>query len=297
MQRKRILRNNAALWSMRFLTLLSSSLVLLIIAGLIVRSLPILQDESILHLIGSSAWRPLRGEFGFLPFIMGTFWVTALAVIIALPLCLLTAVFLSEYAPLRIRNLAAPLIDLIAGLPSVIFGIWGILTLVPMIKNHLAPEFGLFSSGYCVLTGGLVLAVMIFPVIIHVTLEVLGNVPAHLREVSLALGATKWQTTRKVVLRKAAPGILAAVILGLSRAFGETMAVLMVTGNVARVPSSVFDPAYPLPALIANNYGEMLSIPKYDAALMLASLILLAIVLLFNILSRVILIRIERSVR
>lgn len=127
--------------------------------------------------------------------------------------------------------------------------------------------------------------------------EVFRSVPYELREASLSLGATKWQTVKYVVLRKAMPGVIAAVVLGLSRAFGETMAVLMVAGNVAKVPSSVLDPAYPLPALIANNYGEMLSVPLYDSALLLASLILLAVVLFFNVIARVVLIRVERSIQ
>ena len=113
---------------------------------------------------------------------------------------------------------------------------------------------------------------MIFPIIIHISVEVFNSVPYELREASLALGATKWQTVKHIVMRKAMPGLIAAIVLGLSRAFGETMAVLMVAGNVAKVPSSVLDPAYPLPALIANNYGEMLSVPLYDSALLLASL-------------------------
>jgi phosphate transport system permease protein len=127
--------------------------------------------------------------------------------------------------------------------------------------------------------------------------EVLGSVPYEIREASLSLGATKWQTIKHVVIRKAMPGIIAAIVLGLSRAFGETMAVLMVAGNVAKAPSSVFDPAYPLPALIANNYGEMLSVPLYDSALLLACLVLLLVVLFFNVIARVVLIRVEKSIQ
>jgi phosphate transport system permease protein len=122
-------------------------------------------------------------------------------------------------------------------------------------------------------------------------------VPREYPEGSLALGATKWQTIKYVVMRKAMPGVIAAIVLGLSRAFGETMAVLMVAGNVAKVPSSALEPAYPLPALIANNYGEMLSVPLYDSAILLACLILLLVVLLFNILARVVLIKVERSIQ
>jgi phosphate transport system permease protein len=265
--------------------------------GLYHRSKPILAIKPLSELLFSSSWHPLRGEFGFSPFITGTLWVTGVAVVIAVPLCLLTAIYLSEYASAKIRNSASPLIDLLAGLPSVIYGIWGVLVIVPLIKNHLAPLFGIFSTGYSVLAAGIVLAIMIFPVIIHVTVEVLRTVPYEIREASLALGATKWETIKYVVLRKAQPGIIAAIVLGLSRAFGETMAVLMVAGNVAKTPFSIFDPAYPLPALIANNYGEMLSVPLYDSALLLASLVLLVIVLFFNIISRLILIRVERKTR
>ncbi|MDD8013634.1 MAG: ABC transporter permease subunit, partial [Acidobacteriota bacterium] len=141
------------------------------------------------------------------------------------------------------------------------------------------------------------LAIMIFPVIIHVSLEVFRAVPQEVREASLAVGATRWQTVKHVVMRKALPGVAAAVVLGVARAFGETMAVLMVVGNVAKIPKGVLDPAYPLPALIANNYGEMLSIPLYDSALMLAALILLLVILLFNVISRAVLLRVERSLR
>jgi phosphate transport system permease protein len=145
-----------------------------------------------------------------------------------------------------------------------------------------------------VLAAGIVLAVMVFPTIIHVSLEVFASVPRELRDASLALGATKWETVKHVVLRKGFGGIVAAVVLGVSRAFGETMAVLMVAGNVARPPRALFDPAYTLPALLANNYGEMMSIPLYDSALMLAALVLFGVVLVFNIAARLFLVRVER---
>ena len=225
--------------------------------------------------------------------------------LLAGPLSLLTAFYLAEYASPQIRALAKPLIDLLAGIPSVIYGIWGILVIVPLIQDYVSPALGrwlgfipLFHSdnptGYGILAGSVVLAVMVFPVIIAVTDEVLRAVPQGLRKASLALGATRWQTIKHVVLRHALAGVLAAVVLGFSRAFGETIAVLMVVGNVAQVPTSIFDAAYPLPALIANNYGEMMSIPLYDAALLGAALILLAVVLLFNLGSRLMLIRLVR---
>ena len=177
------------------------------------------------------------------------------------------------------------------------YGVWGVLVIVPLIKDHVAPFLGSYSSGYCVLAGGLVLAVMIFPIIIHVCLEVFRAVPNSIREASLALGATSWQTIKHVVLRKGLPGVLAALVLGLSRAFGETMAVLMVVGNIAKSPKSILEPAYPLPALIANNYGEMLSVPLYDSAILLSCLFLLAVVLLFNLAARVVLVRVEKRIQ
>jgi len=294
---RRRLKDILASKTMLVLTVASAVIILLMIAGLYLKSRPILANQPLAQLLFSSRWHPFRGEFGFLAFIMGTLWVTGVAVLIAVPLCLLTAIYLSEYAHSRVREWVKPLIDILAGIPSVVYGVWGILVIVPLIKDYVAPVFGSFSTGYSILSGGIVLAIMIFPVIIHVALEILRAVPQEVREASLALGATRWQTIKHVVMRKALPGVAAAIVLGISRAFGETMAVLMVVGNVPRIPGSVLDPAYPLPALIANNYGEMLSIPLYDSALMLAALILLLVILIFNVLSRMILVRVERSIR
>jgi phosphate transport system permease protein len=297
MNTHRILKDKIAGTLMLLLTVFSSLVVFVIAFGLYLRARPILASKSLAELLFTTSWHPFRGEFGFLPFITGTLWVTGVAVAIAVPFSLLMAVYLSEYAHKKIREWVTPLIDLLAGIPSVIYGIWGVLVIVPLIKDHIAPACGTFSTGYSVLTAGIVLAIMVFPVIIHVIIEVFRSIPQELRDASLALGATKWQTTKHVVVRKAMPGIIAAIVLGLSRAFGETMAVLMVAGNVPKIPTSVLDPAYPLPALIANNYGEMLSIPLYDSALLLASLVLLLIVLVFNVLSRIILVNVERRIQ
>ncbi len=256
-----------------------------------VKSEQILSTASLAELLFSSIWRPLAGQFGYLPFIMGTIWVTGLAMIIAIPVSLLSAIYLSEYAHARVRGLIQPLIDLLAGIPSVVYGLFGVILIVPLIKDTIAPFFGVTTSGYCVLSGGLILAIMVFPILISLGFEVLRTVPMEMREASLGIGATKWETIKGVVVKKALPGLIAVIILGFSRAFGETMAVLMVVGNVPRVPESVFDPAYPLPALIANNYGEMMSIPLYDSALMFAALLLLVVIVIFNILARMVLIR------
>ncbi|MFH1464384.1 MAG: phosphate ABC transporter permease subunit PstC [Pseudomonadota bacterium] len=295
--RRRVRKSKAARAVMIALLCFCNLLLVVMIAGLFLRSLPILKSEPLSELLFSTSWRPLKGEFGLLPFLMGTLWVTAVANAVAVPPCLLTAIYLSEYARQRTRELIKPFIDLLAGIPSVVYGVWGVLVVVPLVRDHVAPRFDTFSSGYSTLAAGLVLAVMVFPTLIGVSLEVFETVPYEAREASLALGATRWQTVKFVVLRKAAAGVLAAVVLGVSRAFGETMAVLMVAGNVARIPHSVLDPSYPLPALIANNYGEMLSIPLYDAAILLSSLLLLLLVFAFNLASRVILIQVERRAR
>jgi len=291
---------------MGLLTLAVILLVPLISVALFLRARPILAVRPLGELLLSTTWHPLKGEFGFFPFIMGTLWVTAVAMFLAVPPSLLTAIYLAEYAPAQFRALVKPLIDLLAGIPSVVYGVWGMLAVVPFVERTVAPALsrwlgvlGLFRTdnptGYGVLAAGLVLAVMIFPIIIALGDEVIRAVPQGLREASLALGATRWQTIRNVVLRRAWPGVMAAVVLGFSRAFGETMAVLMVVGNVPQVPHSLFDAAYPLTALIANNYGEMMSIPLYDAALLAGALLLLLMVLAFNLAARLVLVRLVRS--
>ena len=287
---------------MAILTLLTALLAPWMAVALFLRARPILAVQPILTLLFSSTWRPLQGQFGFFAFIMGTLWVTAMGMLIAVPPSLLTAIYLAEYARPRLRAVAMPFIDLLAGIPSVVYGVWGMLTVVPFIQKTVSPLLGrwlgfvpLFRTdnptGYGVLAGGIVLAVMVFPIIIAVAEDVIRAVPQGMREASLSLGATRWQTVKRVVLRRAWPGVMAAIVLGFSRAFGETMAVLMVVGNVAQVPHSIFDAAYPLTALIANNYGEMMSIPLYDAALLGGALILLLIVLAFNTASRLVLVR------
>jgi len=275
------------------------------VVALALRARPILEGRSLWELLLGRTWRPMQGLFGFYPFIAGTLWVTIVAMVLAVPPCVLSAIYLSEYARPPLRAAMKPLLDLLAGIPSVVYGVWGVLTVVPFVQGTAAPLVGrwlgflpLFRAdnptGYGVLAGSIVLAVMVTPVIVPVAEEVLRAVPDGLREASLAVGATRWETVMYAVLPKALPGIIAAVVLGFSRAFGETMAVLMVVGNVARAPSSLFDPAYPLTALIANNYGEMLSIPRYDAALLGAALVLLVVVLAFNVLSQLVLQRVRR---
>ncbi len=290
---RRRVQDRLAERSFLIVALLPIALVLIMIVALALRARPIVASRSIGDLLLGETWLPLRGQFGFAPFIVGTLWVTLTTMVIAVPICILCALYLSEYAGPRLRGMMKPLLDILAAIPSVVYGVWGLLAIVPFVQHTAAPVLNqllgfipLFHSdnptGYSVLAAGLVLAVMVTPVIVAVTYEVLQTVPQGLREASLAVGATRWQTIKYAVLPKALPGVVAAIVLGFSRAFGETIAVMMVVGNVAQTPASIFDPAYPLPALIANNYGEMMSIPMYDAALMGAALILLLVILAFN---------------
>ncbi|HUL37668.1 MAG TPA: phosphate ABC transporter permease subunit PstC [Thermodesulfobacteriota bacterium] len=279
--------------SMLLAVAFANSIVLLITLGLFIKSWPILTKKSIFHLLLSSSWHPLKGEFGFYPFIMGTLEVTAIAMILAVPVCLLSTIYLSEYAHHRFRELARVVIDIMAAIPSVIYGLWGVIVVVPFVRT-LGKVLDTPTTGYSLLAGGIILAIMVSPIIISVSMEVLRTVPIQARETALALGTTKWEAIKHVVLRSALHGIFSAIVLGFARAFGETIAVLMVVGNVPKVPTSIFGPAYPLPALLANNYGEMMSIPLYNSALLLSALILLLIVSAFNITAHLTLMRIER---
>ncbi len=294
MLKARLFKDKVARYYMLFITLLFLLFFFIIGFGLLVKALPVVQEKNLWTLLTTSNWRPFKGEFGFASYILSTVYVTFLAIIIALPLSLLTAIYMIEYASPRIRRIFNPVVDLLAGIPSVIYGVWGTLTLIPFISQNLAPHFVDYSTGYSVLAGGVVLAIMIIPLIISILMEVFSSIPREMREASLSLGATKWQTVKKVIIRKSFPGIVAAIVLAISRAFGETIAVLMVCGNFTQIPKSVFDACYPLPALIANNYGEMMSVPRYESALMLAAFLLFIIIVVFNVFSRLVLVQIDK---
>lgn len=291
----RILKDRTAKGLMLTMTVVAILMVVAIAIGLYLKSRPVLESQSLSSLLFGSQWKPLKGQFGFLPFLMGTVWVTLLAIAFALPISLLTAIFITEYARPMVKRFVFPVLDILAALPSVIYGVWGILVVVPWISKHVAPHFVDFSTGYTVLAAGIVLGIMVLPLLVSLFIEVFSSVPAELREASLSLGATQWQTALRVVVRRSLSGILASSVLAVSRAMGETIAVLMVCGCVVGLPHGLLDACYPIPALIANNYGEMLSIPLYESALMFAALILFVVVLIFNLLSRIVLYRIEKQ--
>ena len=293
--KRRIYKDNCAKSLMFTLTVLSLFLLVFMGVGLYLKSRMILDEYSLWTLLSTADWKPLKGSFGFLPFIVGTLAVTALSILIALPIALLTALYLSEYAYSWTKRVVFPVLDILAGIPSVVYGVWGTLIIVPWIADSLGPNFVDYTSGYTVLASGIVLGVMILPILVSLFIEIFTIVPQDYRDAAASLGATKWQISSKVILRTSLPGIIAAIVLAISKAFGETIAVLMVCGNFAEIPRSLFDPCYPLPALIANNYGEMLSLPLYESALMFAAFILFFIILVFNVISRIMLQKIEKS--
>lgn len=262
-------------------------------AGLVIKSSGLLDEHTLGNLVFSDEWSPGDGLYGFWPFIVSSLWVTVVALVISMPLCLLAAIYLTQFAPQWFLRFMRPVIDILAGIPSVVYGVWGVLIIVPFVGEKIAPLFDSDSLGYSILAGALVLSVMSVPYILNMLLEVFRQVPVELGEASLALGATKWETIKHVFIRKGGTGILSAYGLGFSKALGETIAVMMVVGNVVQVPQSVFDAGYPLPALVANNYGEMMSIPSYDSALMFGSLLLFVIILAINIFFRYIIYKSE----
>ncbi|MEG0886954.1 MAG: phosphate ABC transporter permease subunit PstC [Bacteroides sp.] len=264
-------------------------------AGLFYKSSAILKAYPLWNLLTSTEWSPLNGEFGFWSFILSSIYVTVLAVVMAVPIALLTALFLTERSHPVVKKIVFPVLDILAGIPSVVYGLWGTLLIVPWIADTVGPLFVDYTSGYSLLTGSIILSVMIIPLLVSLFVELFSTIPADLKEASASLGATQWQTSRLVVLRKVSPGIIATIVLAVSKAFGETLAVLMVCGNMVGIPHSPLDSVYPLPALIANNYGEMLSLPMYESALMFAALILFVLILLFNVLSRIVLHNVEKK--
>ncbi len=261
---------------------------------LFIRSTSILEEKSLAEILFSSVWNPSAGNFGLYPMIVGTIFVTVIAMIFSIPISILSAMYISEYAPGNIKSVVKSFIDILAGIPSVVYGMCAILVLVPLVRDHIGPFFGVTTTGYCILTAGLTLAVMVFPIIISIVVEAFQAVPFSLRESSLSVGATKWETVKYVVLRKASPSVYSAVFFGFGRAFGETMAVAMVVGNLPMTPSSVFGSGMTLPSLIATTYGDMMSLPLFDSAIMFAALLLLVIVVIFNVFGRVILMKTQK---
>jgi phosphate transport system permease protein len=243
------------------------------------------------HFLVSSNWDPVNDEFGALPFIFGTLVSSAIALVIAVPISIATAVYLTELAPQWLRQPLIMFIELLAAVPSVILGLWGIFVMVPFLRDHFFPllqkYFGflpIFKGpiyGVSMMAGGIIVAIMIIPIITSVSREILRSVPGLQREAAYALGATRWEVTRIAVLSYAKKGLFGAVILGLGRALGETMAVTMVIGNSPQIVKSLFAPGYTLASVIANEFSEATG-DTYLSALFEIGLVLLGVTIIVN---------------
>ncbi len=246
----RFLTNRLARWLFLACALLVLSVMVFMLALMLWEAAPAIREVGLGSMLFGRTWAPDSGQFGFLPLIAGTLFSTLVALIIALPLSLGSAIFMAEIAPPRIGRIARTSVELLAGIPSVVYGLVGILVVCPI----LADVGGV--SGRSVAAAGIVLGVMILPTVTMISEDAIRAVPHHYREAALALGATRWQTTRRVLLPAARSGIVAAIVLGIGRAIGETMAMTMVIGNQPLVPRSIFDPAYTLTGAIANEALE-----------------------------------------
>ena len=290
----------------RGLMFLAALLLLLLVGAMIVA----LTSQAMLSIrqfgfgfITSTEWNPVQDQFGALPFIYGTLMSSLIALLISVPLSLGIAIYLVEQAPSIIARPLTFLVELLAAIPSVVYGLWGIFVLAPFLRVHLEPPlqrwFGWLPffqgpiTGIGLLTGGVILAIMVTPIISAIVRDVLTAVPSSQREAALALGATKWETTR-VVLVNGAPGIAGAVILGLGRAIGETMAVTMVIGNRAEISASLFQPSYTIASAIANEFTEATK-DLYLSALVELGLILFLVTFLVNAIARILVWNVTRK--
>jgi phosphate transport system permease protein len=248
-----------------------------------------------LHFFFGHDWDPVNDQYGAMPFIYGTLMSSFLALLLAVPLSIGVAVYVTEMCPQRLRSIISFLVELLAAIPSVIYGLWAIFVLAPLLRDYIQPFLakvlgwtGFFSGpiyGLGMLAAGIILAIMIVPIVASITREVLAAVPQNQREAVLALGATRWEMIRMGVLRNARIGIVGAVILGLGRALGETMAVTMVIGNRPEVSKSLFAPGYTMASVIANEFSEATG-DMYLSALVEIGLALFLVTLIVNAMAR-----------
>jgi phosphate transport system permease protein len=289
-------------WILTGLALALPTLILVILGVLFVSALPALRQFGP-SFLWTSTWDPVAEVYGAAPMVFGTLASSLLALLIAVPLALSVAIFLTEFAPRWLRQPVAFLVELLAAIPSVVYGMWGIFVLIPFLRSYVVPPLkavlgwtplfqGVFY-GNSLLAGGIILAIMIVPYIAAVSREVLLAVPTSQREAALAMGATRWEAVRSAVLPYGRAGLIGAIILGLGRALGETMAVTMVIGNRHDIGVSLFQPAYTMAAAIANEFSEATT-ALYLSALFEVGLILFVVTVAVNAIARLLIWRVAR---
>lgn len=290
----------------RTILITMAAIIPLVVIGMIfmmvLNSLPTINQFGLGFLTGME-WKPAEKIFGALPFIYGTVVSSLIALVIAVPISLGIAIFLVEQAPKRVATPIAFMVELLAAIPSVVYGLWGIFVLAPFVRDYLgaflAKYFGFLPffqgrlTGLGMLTGGLILALMITPIITAVVRDVLEAVPNTQREAALALGATKWETTQ-IVLNNALSGIVGAVVLGLGRALGETMAVTMVIGNSPQISASFFEPAYTIASVLAANFAEAVD-ELYLSALIEMGLVLFLVTFVVNAIAKILVMNVGKA--
>jgi len=278
-------------------------LILIILGVLFVDALPALRRFGP-SFLWTSTWDPIAEIYGAAPMIFGTLASSLLALLIAVPLALSVAIFLTEFSPRWLRQPVAFLVELLAAIPSVVYGLWGIFVLIPFLRSYVVPPLktvfgwtpflqGVFY-GNSLFAGGIILAIMIVPYIAAVSREVLLAVPASQREAALAMGATRWEAVRSAVLPYGRVGLMGAIILGLGRALGETMAVTMLIGNRHDISVSLLQPAYTMAAAIANEFSEATT-GMYQSALVEVGLILFVLTVAVNAVARILIWRVARG--
>ncbi len=259
-----------------FLLALSSiSSLILITVFIFMEGLPLILQTGLKDFILSSHWAPTKGHFGIGAMIISSLLVTLGALVIGVPLGLACAIVLAEFSHERVKSILKPTLELLAGIPSVVYGFLGVIWLVPLIRNYLG------GPGLSLLAASLILGIMILPTVISISIDALSAVPNRYRDGSIALGATQWQTVRRVVLPAASSGIITAIILGMGRAVGETMAVIMVAGNALQLPTSILDPVRTLTSNIALELGYAAG--RHREALFATGIVLFVIIMILNL--------------
>jgi phosphate ABC transporter permease protein PstC len=293
-------------WTLSGLAALILALIAFFFIRLYVEAKPAFDRFGYLGFVFSNDWDVSAGHFGALPLVTGTLITSAIALLLGVPVAIATALYVTELCPVRLRGPLTVTVELLAAVPSVVYGLWGILVLAPRLQGAeqwFADTFGFlpFVGGTVSIpnyfVAGLILAIMILPIVSAISREVMATVPSDHREAALALGATRWEMIRMAVLPYARAGISGAAMLGLGRAIGETIAVTIVIGNAPQIGDSLFSQGYTLAAVIANEFGEAASDPTHRAALIAAGLVLFVLTLLVNAIARAYVNRAERGQR
>jgi phosphate ABC transporter permease protein PstC len=290
-------------WTLTGLAAAILALIAFFFIRLIGEASPVFSRYGVLNFVFANEWVPSKEQFGALPLIVGTIITSAIALLIGVPVAVASALYITELAPKRLKQPLTILVELLAAVPSVVYGLWGVFVLIPKLKPaeewfgrtfDFLPFVSADVAGPNYFIAGLILAIMVLPIVSAISREVISTVPVEHKEAALALGATRWEMIRMAILPYAKPGISGAAMLGLGRAIGETIAATLVIGNAADIGNSIFSQGYTLAAVIANEFGEAASDETHRAALIAAGLVLFVLTLVVNFVARYFVMRSER---